>query len=390
MSCTGRAHVRVALAMAGSGRAPYHRPMTTSPWLRWILGFAAWTLIGVFFASQTYIGSSYAQRPLTWAQAVTVGLTAWYVRAALSPIVGVLARRFPVSRGQLARRVLLHVAAGLAWSAVATIAIQWVLTALVGVSRLALSPVEFHTSFLTYVVLVGLTQGTDYHRRYRDQEIAASRLEAQLATARLDLLRMQLNPHFLFNALNDISELMHEDVERAERMVEDLSELLRLSLRYAGAPEVPLSEEVGFLRRYLDLEQMRFQDRLDTDVDVQPDALNARVPYLILQPLVENAVRYAVAPPLERGRVEVRGRADGEALVLEVYDDGPGVGPHVGKEREGIGLRSTRERLRESYGAAHRFEMTDLAGGGFCVRLELPLRRIRSAELAAGAGAAHL
>lgn len=349
--------------------------MTTSPWLRWTLGLAAWTIVGVFFASQTYIGSSYAQRPLTWAQAVTVALTAWYVRAALSPIVRAITRRFPVSRGQLARRVLLHVSAGLVWSALATLVIQWVLTALVGVPRRALSPVEFHTSLLTYAVLVGLTQGIDYYQRYRDQEIAASRLEAQLATARLDLLRMQLNPHFLFNALHDISELMHEDVERAERMVEDLSELLRLSLRYAGEPEVPLSEEVGFLRRYLDLEQMRFQDRLETRVDVDPNALDARVPYLILQPLVENAVRHGVAPRLERGRVEVRGRADGEALVLEVYDDGPGVGPQVGKEREGIGLRNMRERLRESYGAAHRFEMTDLAGGGLCVRLELPLRR---------------
>jgi two-component system LytT family sensor kinase len=348
--------------------------MTTSPWVRWSLALAAWTLVGVFFASQTYIGSSYGQRPLTWAQAVTVGLTAWYVRAALSPMVRVLARRFPVTRGRLARHVPLHVAAGVAWSATATVAIQWVLTALIGVSPRALSPVEFHTSFLTYAVLVGLTQSVDYHQRYRDREIAASRLEAQLATARLDLLRMQLNPHFLFSALHDVSGLMRDDVERAERMVRDLCELLRLSLRYAGEPEVPLSEEVGFLRRYLDLEQMRFRDRLEARVDVDPDALDARVPYLILQPLVENAVRNGVTPRVDRGRVEVRGRADGEALVLEVYDDGPGVSPQA-REREGIELRNTRERLRESYGAAHRFEMTDLAGGGLCVRLELPLRR---------------
>jgi LytS/YehU family sensor histidine kinase len=271
--------------------------------------------------------------------------------------------------------LLLHMTVGLVWSAVATFAIHWVLTALVAMPRRALSLVEFHASLLTYAVLAGLTQGIDHYRRSRDQEIAASRLEAQLATARLDLLRMQLKPHFLFNALHDISELIHEDVERAERMVDDLCELLRLSLRYAGEPEVPLSEEVGFLRRYLDLEQMRFQDRLETRVDVDPDALDARVPYLILQPLVENAVRHGVAPRLERGRIEVRGRADGAALVLEVYDDGAGVGPQVEREREGIGLRNTRERLRESYGAAHRFEMTDLAGGGLCVRLELPLRR---------------
>ena len=355
--------------------------MTNSRWLRWTFALAAWTLIGVLFASQTYIGSSYTQRPLTWAHALTIGITAWYVRAALSPIVRALARRFPVSRRQLADRLSLHLAAGLAWSVVSAVAIQSVLTALVGRPRRALSPVELQTSLLTYAVLVGLTQGFDYYRRKRDQQLAASRLEARLATARLDLLRMQLNPHFLVNALHEISKLIHEDVKRAERMVEDLSELLRLSLRYAGEPEVPLSEEVGFLRRYLDLEQMRFQNRLETGVNVDPDALDARVPNLILQPLIENAVRHGIAPRLERGRVEVRGRADGEALVLEVYDEGLGVGPQACKERDGSGLRNTRERLLESYGAAHRFEMTDLAGGGLCVRLELPLRR-RGAELA--------
>jgi two-component system, LytTR family, sensor kinase len=351
--------------------------VTTSPWLRWTLGLAAWTLIWVFFASQTYIGSSYAPRPLTWAEAVTVALTAWYVRAALSPVVVTLARRFPLGSGNLARWMPLHVAAGVLWSTVATVASQWLLTALVGMPWRALSPVEFLTSLLTYAVLVGLTQGIDYHRRYRDQEVAASRLEARLATARLDLLRMQLNPHFLFNALHDISGLMHEDMARAQRMVEHLSELLRLSLRYAGEPEVPLSEEVGFLRRYLDLEQMRFQDRLETRVDVDLDASSASVPHLMPQPPLETAVRQGLAPRLERGRIEVRGRADGEALVLEVYD-GSGV--------DGLSLWSAREQLRDTHGGARRFETTDLSGGGLCVRLELPLRRSprrrRGAELA--------
>jgi signal transduction histidine kinase len=351
-----------------------------SRWLRLIVGFAAWTVVGVFFASQTFIGSSYAQRPLSWTQAFSVALTAWYVRAALSPAVGVIARRFPIVREGFARRVLVHLVAGFAWAFLATVAIWWACTTLVGLPQRALPPVELHTSLLTYAVLVGLTQGADYYSRYGDRELTASRLEAQLATARFDLLRMQLNPQFLFNALHDISELLHEDVERAERMVEDLSELLRLSLRHVGAAEVPLSEEVSFLRRYLQLEQMRFQDRFEAHVDVAPDALDARAPYLILQPSVENAVRHGVGPRIERGRVEVRGRADGEALVLEVHDDGPGIGLQQPTARDGVGLRHTRERLRESYGPAHRFEMTDLAEGGLCVRLELPLRRSTVSE----------
>jgi two-component system, LytTR family, sensor kinase len=349
------------------------------PALRVALGLAAWTLVGLFFATQTFTGAAYTGRPLTWPQALAVALGAWYVRAALSPVVRQLARRWPIARPALARRVALHAAAALAWGVATTAVIQsgpvqWALAALADVPRRAMSPVELHTGVLTYAVLVGLTQGADYYRRYRDRELAASRLEAQLATARLDVLRMQLNPHFLFNTLHDLTQLMHEDVDRAESMLEHLSELLRLSLRHIGEPEVTLREEVDFLRRYLELEQMRYQDRLETRLDVEPAALDARVPYLILQPLVENAVRHGVAPRSAPGRVEVVGRARDGVLVLEVCDDGPGLAPAAGVVNEGIGLRNTRARLRESYGAAYRFDITDLAGGGLRATLELPLR----------------
>jgi two-component system LytT family sensor kinase len=300
--------------------------MPNSGWVRWMLAFGGWTLLGVLFASQTYIGSTYAQGYLTGGQAVSVGLTTWYVRVALSPIGVALAHRFPVTRRELPRRLLVHVVSGLAWSAIATVVIARLLTALVGLPpRTPGLAVEFQTSLLTYVAVVGLTQGIDHYERNRDREIAASRLEARLATARLDLLRMQLSPHFLLGALREISDLMRHDVARAERMTGDLSELIRLSLRYAGDPDVPLSEEVGFLRRYLDLEQRRFHDRLDTRPDVEPSALDAPVPHPIVNPAVENAVPGA-SRRLERGRVEVRGRADGEAVVLEIYDDGAGAG----------------------------------------------------------------
>jgi two-component system, LytTR family, sensor kinase len=341
---------------------------------RWLLGLAAWTLVGVFFASQTYIGSAYALRPLTWPQAFAVALTAWYARAALSPVVWWLARRFPIRRRQLAGRAALHLAAGAAWSAVAALLIERLSTALLAVPRRALSPVEIHTSLLTYAALLGLAHAEDYYRRYRDRELVAARLQAQLASARLDLLRLQLNPHFLFNTLHDISQLMHEDVERAELMVEHISELLRLSLRHMGEPEVSLREEVAFLRRYLALEQMRFQDRLETRIDVHPGAMDARVPYLILQPLVENAIRHGVGKRQTSGRVEVRAEPAGDVLRLQIRDDGPGLAPPAGRPPEGIGLRNTRARLRESYGDAHRLELESVAGGGLCATVELPLR----------------
>ncbi len=346
--------------------------MIDSRWRRIAACFAAWTLIGLFLEGQALVGSAYAHAaPLTWMQALTVTLGTWYARGALSPIAGMVTRRLPIVRAELGRRLLIHLGTGLAWSAVATLLVQAVSTAVLGGRLLVLSPVEFATSLLTYAVLVGVTQVARNHHRSREQEITASRLEARLATARLDLLRMHLNPHFLLNTLRDVSTLMREDVDRAAQMIDNLSELLHLSVRYVGDAEVPLSEEVGFLRRYLELEQMRFQDRLEARVDVEPDALSARVPYLLLQPLVENAV-HGVAPRVDGGRVEVRGRADGEALVLEVYGDGPA--EHSG-EREEIDLRVTCERLRDSYGASYRFAHTALPGGGLCVRLELPLRR---------------
>jgi two-component system, LytTR family, sensor kinase len=349
--------------------------MAESRWLRLAIGLAAWTLIGVSVSMQTFIGATYTQRPLEWSEGLAVGLAAWYVRAALSPVAILVARRLPIIPAHLARRVATHIAAGLAWALLATAAIEWVSTRIVDASAGAPWLVELYTSLLTYIVLVGLTQGAESFRRRRDAEITALRLEARLATARLDLLRMQLNPQFLASALRDIAEAIHRDVTRAERMVEELTEMVRLSSRYVGEQEVPLSEEVGFLRRYLRLEQMRSRDRLETHFDIESDALSARVPYLILQPLVENAVRHGASPHVGRGRVEVRGRADGEALVLEVYDDGPGSGSHASEERGRADLRNTRDRLRESYGESHRLEVADVAGGGLCVRLELPLRR---------------
>jgi two-component system, LytTR family, sensor kinase len=357
--------------------------MAESRWLRLAAGLAAWTVVAVLVSTQTFIGATYTPRPLGWSETLAVGLVAWYVRAALSPVVVIMARRRPIIPARLARSVATHLGVGLGWALVVTATIHWGTPRFVGLSAHEPWRVELYTSLLTYAVLVGLTQGSDSIRQRRDDEITALRLEARLATARLDLLRMQLNPQFLASALRDIAEAIHRDVARAERMVEELTEMVRLASRYVGEGDVPLSEEVGFLRRYLRLEQMRSQDRLETSVDIDPDALSARVPYLILQPLIENAVRHGGAPQVARGRVEVRGRADGEALVLEVYDDGADSGSRASEERARTEFRDTRDRLRESYGESHRLELADVAGGGVCVRLELPLRRAATSSPAA-------
>ena len=226
-----------------------------------------WTLIGLFFATQTYIGSAYGGRGMSWAQALTVALTAWYVRGAFAPIAFWLGRRFPLV-GAPARRLVpaeppaeasnaaeprreaerlprwrhlaLHIPASLLLAAPQQFVFESILMHASWVPRRALSPVELHMSVLTYWVVVGIAHALDYYHRYRDRELAASRLEAKLSEARLDLLRMQLHPHFLFNTLHAISELMHEDVERADLMLTHLSDLLRLALDSSAAREVPL------------------------------------------------------------------------------------------------------------------------------------------------------
>lgn len=279
----------------------------------------------------------------------------------------------------------MHVPVSLLAAAIQHFVYEFVLLRQSWVPRRALSPVELHMNLLTYWAVVGVSHAFYYYNRYRDREVAASRLEAQLAGARLELLRAQLHPHFLFNTLHAISELMHEDVERADLMLTHLSELLRLALENAGAHEVPLREELDFLHRYLEIQQMRFQDRLSVRVEAEPEALDACVPYLILQPLVENAIRHGVATREAPGRVEVRAtrRAPGpedpafpngaaHVLRLEVRDDGPGLPAGGAGLREGLGLTNTRVRLRELYGPAQRCEITNIPGGGLCVSLEIP------------------
>jgi LytS/YehU family sensor histidine kinase len=232
---------------------------------------------------------------------------------------------------------------------------------------------SFHFELLTYWALIGLTQGFDYYRKYREREIRASQLEARLARAQLDALKMQLHPHFLFNTLNTISVLMNEDVTLANRLLLRLSDLLRLALKNTDAHEVPLRQELEFLRSYLEIEQTRFEDRLTVRLDIDEEAFEAQVPNLILQPLVENAIRYAVAPRATKSTIEIHATRLNGQIELKVRDDGPGI-----EETEkaagvaGIGLRNTRSRLEKLYGPAHSFDLCTADGGGLEVRITIP------------------
>jgi LytS/YehU family sensor histidine kinase len=250
-------------------------------------------------------------------------------------------------------------------------------------SRGELFPVEFAAAFgrvlvatfffnlLIYWVIVIAQQGLDYYRQFQERGIQTAELETRLTEARLQALQMQLNPHFLFNTLNAISSLMHKDVDTADRMIAKLSELLRYTLESTDEQEVSLRQELAFLDGYLEIQQARFGERLIVQREISPETLESRVPNLILQPLVENAIQHGIAPHARVGQIHLRAARWNDRLELEVRDNGKGL-PKNGPLRDGVGLANTRARLLQLYGAAQTLELTDAAEGGMVVRITIP------------------
>lgn len=342
---------------------------------------AFWTLVGLAFASQFYLSSTLLGRTVTWNQAITYSLGDWYVWALLSVPVLRFARRFPPEGGQPWRTAAIHLVAALVTSL-----LYVVLRSLVGQvqSLLMDEPVGFLEVFrpllvktfpfnlLIYGVIISVAHAIDYYRKYHERTVHTLELEKHLAEARLQSLLRQLKPHFLFNTLNGIATLMHRDVHAADRMLVRLSELLRLTMNRTGQPLTPVREEIAFIEKYLEIERIRFSDRLTTKIDVDPAAVEAEVPSLIIQPLVENAIRHGLEPHARPGRIEIRVQREPAALKLAVRDNGGGM-PPGGFTREGIGLANTRARLRELYGDRHGFELANHPDGGLEVRLTIPL-----------------
>lgn len=344
-------------------------------WAGVIILFACWTFLGLFFGSRLLLSYGYSGRPFDWKLPFLMSLSVWYGWAVLSPAIFWLARRFALEPERRWRDLGVHLIAGAVLSVIKVAMDGAVLPLVTGLSIRVSAARELHPNLLTYWVIVGVILGATYYAKYRERELRASQLQARLAQAELQVLKMQLHPHFLFNTLHAISTLMHRDAEAADRMLTRLSDLLRLTLETGGMQEVPLKQELEFLERYVEIEKARFGDRLRVALEIQPDTLDARVPYLILQPLVENAIRHGIAPRSAPGRIEVRAELSGGRLWLEVRDDGSGL-PENGRgaANGGIGLANTRARLEQLYGAAHRFEFRNAAEGGLVVALSFPFR----------------
>jgi|GEM_PF-464545 two-component sensor histidine kinase len=226
-----------------------------------------------------------------------------------------------------------------------------------------------------YWVIVCLAHALAYHRRSEERQRRAAELEASLAQARLQALQAQLQPHFLFNTLNAVATLVHKDPRAADEMITNLSELLRLALDGSAQQEVTLRRELELLDRYLDIQQVRFGDRLKVERELDAAALDARVPTLILQPLVENAIKHGIEPRADRGVIGIAARREGSVLQVVVRDSGGGLASSKQpRDREGIGLANTRARLEGLYGNASRMTLRNGADGGFSVEMEMPFR----------------
>ena len=218
-----------------------------------------------------------------------------------------------------------------------------------------------------------------YYTRFRERELRTTQLEGQLAKAHLQTLKSQLHPHFLFNTLNSISALMMTDVAAADRMMVSLGDLLRMSLDEGGSHMTTLAREIEFLSVYLEIERIRFEDKLRVRVDAAPDCLDAQLPHLLLQPLVENAVKHGISKLSDAGEVGIIARRDGDNLQIFIRDSGPGLTvPSVLSSTSGLGLRITKERLSTLYGSEQAFEIRNRAEGGAEVYLRIPFTVVPS------------
>lgn len=320
----------------------------------------------MLLAAQAHLSSAMRGEPAGFLRPLGIWLAWAWIWALLTPPILRLTARYPFGRARALRSVFAH-AAGSVVAVLFNLALFAFVAPVVGATNAAGSWTA------TFLRLLGSTFLLDLPAYWLLVIVAEttrlSRLERELAEARLLALKAQLQPHFLFNALNTVSVLMREDVDAADGVLVRLSALLRKTLDSSAKHEVPLREELELVEAYLDIERVRFSDRLDYRIDVAGELLDARVPPLILQPLVENAVRHGIARRIAAGRVEIAAaRRDGR-LRLSVRDDGPGV---AAEARDGIGLSNTRARLQQQYGARHSFTLTSDGESGTVVSLEIP------------------
>jgi two-component sensor histidine kinase len=374
---------------------------TWMPPARWIVGVIALLAVSSTLQAWRLDTLSYkAVAPMTRtdvAKLFVLNLAYWTIPALCLPAIVGVARRFRFDSGHKVAAFAVHLAAALTFAfvrqcgmvgvrvllwpnlAFKAAAIPWS----VYFQRQLLNDLDW--CLMVYASIVGVSHAVAYYHESQQRKVKQATLETRLVEARLETLQAELHPHFLFNTLHAISTLVHRDPESADRMISRLSDLLRITFDRSGEPRVSLKEEIDFLQKYLEIEQTRFQDRLTVRVEIEPDALDAEVPRMILQPLVENAIKHGVGARSDGGHVQITAAREGDRLWMQVRDNGGGLqGGTVRALNKGVGLSNTRARLDCLYGGRHQLVFSDQRGG-LAVRVEIPYTRVAAATAPAAA-----
>jgi two-component system LytT family sensor kinase len=358
-------------------------------WLLWAWSFGINTaLVLVLSVQDYYLGRSEGSHPEFW-RILLPGLISFWIYAALTPPVLWLCWNYPIQRKRFFSRLSLHFAASLLFTVI-HVTLRILLYPRMGGKIVAVTPAVWRTMFLyvafdnivnTYAMIAFLGHMMLSYHELRARELRSAQLEGKLAKAQLSMLKMQLQPHFLFNTLNAVSALTRDHPEAAEDMLVRLSDLLRRTLDNDAEQEVPLRSELAFLGQYLEIEQVRFADRLKIHLHPDPETLDAMVPNMFLQPLVENALRHGIGRKAQGGSLEMRSWRETGDLLVSVQDTGPGF-PAEGLTpmEEGIGLTNTRSRLQHLHPGNHQINFANAPGGGAIVTLRIPFRTQATAE----------
>ena len=355
--------------------------------------FSIWTVIGIFFFSQALVQKLLSREPTPWQHYLVSWLVGVYLWALVTPVVLWLGHRFPIERRNWVRRVAIHLPISILISFAQLFVESLILyhlhvfpTLMSGLvpTFIFLLTIGFHQGIMTYFILLGCQYGLDYYHKYLEREKQALRLElnaaqlkSQLADAQLSALKMQLQPHFLFNTLNAIMVLVRQQKgKQAEEMLAGLGDLLRCVLEDVDTQEVSLRRELEYLQLYLSIERVRFPDRLRVEISADQSILDAAVPQMGLQPIVENAIRHGIGRSSAAGRIQINAIRVNDSLEIKVKDDGPGLEDKKSINGNGIGLSNTRARLRQLYGDAASLSVANGDLGGVLVTMLLPYRPV--------------
>ena len=364
--------------------APTALPRRWPRTLTWSVLFLLYTLIAVLMTGYRYLDDLSRERPGTFSIRTLEEATGVYSVFLLLPLVFLFARKYLFERKGWLRLGFLHLAGAVLFSAAHT--------TLMAVSRHFISPLiglgpydygimtyrypmEFSNDLVGFTVIVGLYSFYQRLRIAQAQQLAAAELQTRLAQAQLENLRLQLQPHFLFNTLNTISAVMYEDVHAADAMIAQLSDLLRLTLRASRSHEIPLAEELEITRLYLDLMQKRFENKLRVTYSIDASLNETLVPQLILQPLLENSLRHGMKAGSSTMELSIAAHRENGSLILQVSDTGSGLGENdpKGVFGRGLGLSNIRDRLAHLYGDKQLFSIANRPSGGAEVTLRVPL-----------------